>query len=117
MKTLRSNNVESNIYGTTIKELEEGYLKKTKKYGVTHTKCVIVSKEKFLNSTFINGAVFGFDKNDNVVIANALSTYCGEEMIVMICAHKYDFLIDEAMVKLYNSKNGRKKKSNKTSSR
>lgn len=98
MRTLKSRNVEDNIYGKTYKELEKKYLEATSKYGVKRTKYVSLKKESRFN--WDCGAVLGYNAQNEIIFGNAFSEYCGSEKVIMVVVHKSDYLIKMAIEKV-----------------
>ena len=93
MKTLKSNNSNANIFGKTYKELEKKYVAAAAPIGAASAKCVVVDSIGGVKQ----GAIFGYDKNGKTICANTFATYCGNEMVICVKVHKYDYLIEDAL--------------------
>ena len=90
--------VESNVYcKSNLKAIEKAYKKMLNEFDPTITRTKAVYTVDFMGGCY--GAVFGYKKGARKpFVANAFShTGHHNETIIMICAHKRDYLIEDAL--------------------
>ena len=79
-----------------MKAIERAYKKRLTELDPSITRTKAVYTEDFMCD--LSGAVFGYKKGARKpYVANAFSYYKTDKTIIMICAHKYDYLIDDAL--------------------
>lgn len=94
--TLRGDE-KSNIYcKSNLKSIERAYKKRLVEIDPSITRTKAVYTLNFSGS--LSGAVFGYKKGQRKpYVANAFSHYTDNKTIIMICAHKSDYLIEDAL--------------------